>query len=121
MILFVDWSSYTPQKLQAPKLLPLQSIKSATDKGNFRNRSSIFYWCHHLFNFVENTPRGKNPLNKKMLSWAESKIDLAEVQKKCFLEQHALKLEIMKKEHEERLRLMNLESQARIEKIKNEK
>lgn len=66
-----DWSKYNSTKLKKPKSSELRLPKS----------------------------EGKN-IQQKISTWALSKTELVELQKKCFLEEHQLKLRHMQEKHE---------------------
>ncbi|VEN52800.1 unnamed protein product [Callosobruchus maculatus] len=67
---------------------------------------------------IQLQPLGKcceEPFIQKIVLWAESKAELVELQKKCYLEQHQLKLQLMREKHKEKIRLMKKESDVKIE------
>lgn len=57
-------------------------------------------------------------LTKKLTDWSSSKIELAELQKKCFLEQHNLKMSQMQEKQEAFMRQQEREHDERIQFLK---
>lgn len=92
------WAKYTPAMLQAPK------HKSLTTENTERSKRAV----------------GKNSLGYRLEDWAHSKIALAKMQQKCFLEEHNLKLMHMKEQHQHHLQLQDRDAEERSFYLKKE-
>ncbi|KAG5895699.1 hypothetical protein JTB14_021392 [Gonioctena quinquepunctata] len=87
------WAKYTPAMLQAPK------------NKSLKNKE------------IEERPQravGENFLGCRLREWTYSKIGLAEMQCKCFLEEHNLKLIHMKEQHQHHLQLQDRDAEEAI-------
>ncbi|KAK5646026.1 hypothetical protein RI129_004490 [Pyrocoelia pectoralis] len=61
-----------------------------------------------------------DPLKTKLGKWADKKKDLADLQRKCFLEEHKLKLQHLAEKHQQYIALQEKESEQRL-KLEKEK
>ncbi|KAL1516239.1 hypothetical protein ABEB36_000158 [Hypothenemus hampei] len=88
-----DWSKCTPAQLKTPKSSSLMSHEKDKVKES----------------------GGKKTAKDKITLWALSKVELVELQKNSFLEEHKLKLKIMEDKAKKEMEVMERESRLRIE------
>ncbi|KAL1497360.1 hypothetical protein ABEB36_008342 [Hypothenemus hampei] len=88
-----DWSKCTPAQLKTPKSSSLMSHEKDKVKES----------------------GGRKTAKDKITLWALSKVELVELQKNSFLEEHKLKLKIMEDKAKKEMEVMERESRLRIE------
>lgn len=64
--------------------------------------------------------KNRNPLNSKLVEWSSTKIELAEIQKTAFYEEHRLKLKHMQEKHDKWMLLQETESAMKMKFLKEE-
>jgi hypothetical protein len=125
-----DWSDYTPAKLQQPPSTPLRCLKRKSDSESKNNSNK------------ERTCKSQSKdfsIKTKLGTWAKTKVELAELQKDTFLQEHSTKLRnvekkhdksiffteqeyinFMKEQHEKRVQLLELGFQEKITLMRTE-
>lgn len=64
--------------------------------------------------------KNRNPLNSKLIEWSATKVELAEIQKAAFVEEHQLKLRHLQEKHELMMNIPKAESVERLKFLKKE-
>ncbi|XP_074035390.1 uncharacterized protein [Leptinotarsa decemlineata] len=104
-IIHEDWSKCTPgmlkKKISSPLIIGDRNL-SSINKGN---------------NCLK---RNRNPLNSRLVEWSSTKIELAEIQKTAFYEEHRLKLKHMQEKHDKWMLLQETESAMKMKFLKEE-